>query len=272
MAKISDEGRQLYLEKIRPYRETIEAILKQEKELLLLVQKESEKAVESHLCLVDIMLNMASNYIIQNGVSLVVLKVKNEDALNDARKSLYKSIIYLEELVTNLVDVGFSEYSDKVEELAFMDSAQRYRLIRKMGLAIRLLENAYGDNTKWKWSFVELEGRYAVVAKNILDMRNVVTNTDPRSPDYEPTMYHLRLVRRLLSQAADRYRQKYEQSTNRLDDYKLGIDFLSALKRILVIFGDREEAEAVKKKIDIWAAKLDVDLKKQHQEALQKKT
>jgi hypothetical protein len=100
-------------------------------------------------------------------------------------------------------------------------------------------------------------------------MKNAVTNTDPRSPNYEPTMYHLRLVRRLLSLAADRYREKYELSTSRPDDYRLGIDFLGALKRILIVMGDREEAEAVRKKIDIWSSKLESDIRKQ-QEILQK--
>jgi hypothetical protein len=270
MAKVSDQERHLYFEKIAPYRVTIEAILKREKKQLSVIQQNPVNAAFKRLALVDDMLNLASHYIILNGVSVSVLKVKNEDALNDARKSLYKSIIYLEQVVTGLVDAGFSEYEDKTVEIASMNSSQRYFLVRKIGLAIQLLENAYGDNTKWRWSFVELEGRYAAVAKNILDMKNAVTNTDPRSPNYEPAMYHLRLVRRLLSQAADRYRERYELSTNRIDDYRMGIDFLGALKRILAVMGDREEAETVRKKIDIWYAKLELDIKKQ-QETLQKK-
>jgi hypothetical protein len=131
-----------------------------------------------------------------------------------------------------------------------------------MGLTIQLLENAYGDNTKWKWSFVELEGRYAAVAKNILDLKNAVANTDPRSPEYEPTVFHLRLIKRLLSQAADRYREKYELSTNRIDDFRQGISFLSALRRIHIVLGNREEAEILKRKLDIWSAKLEKDVTK----------
>jgi hypothetical protein len=270
MAKVSNQERQVYLEKIAPYRAMIETILKREKEYLLIIQQNPVNAAFKRLALVEDMLDLASYYIILNGVSLSVQKVKNEDALNDARKSLYKSVIYLEQVVTGLVDASFSEYEEKTAEIASMDSARRYSLVRKIGLAIQLLENAYGDNTKWKWSFVELEGRYAAAAKNILDMKNAVTNTDPRSPDYAPTVYHLRLVRRLLSQAADRYREKYELSTNRIEDCRLGIAFLSALKRILAVMGDREEAEVVRKKIEIWTAKLELDMRKQ-QENLQKK-
>jgi hypothetical protein len=262
MAKISDDERHLYFEKIKPYRETIEGILKREKSTLAQLQRKPPDAAVQRLGLVDDMLNLASNFIIMNGVSQSVLKVKNEEALNDARKSLYKAVIYLEDVVSNYVDAAFAEYEEKLVEIAFMDAARRYLLVRKMGLAIQLLEEAYGDNTKWKWAFVELEGRYAVVVKNILDLKNAVANTDPRSPQYEPTAYHLRLVKKLLGQAADRYREKYELSTNRIDDFKQGINFLNALKRIYILMGDRTEAEAVRKKSDIWAAKLDLDTRK----------
>jgi len=70
---------------------------------------------------------------------------------------------------------------------------------------------------------------------------------DPRAPDYEVTIYHLRTIKRLLSQAADRYREKYELSTNRIDDFKLAINFLGALRRIHVLLSERDEAETVKK-------------------------
>ncbi|MDR0623444.1 MAG: hypothetical protein LBG10_03345 [Treponema sp.] len=269
MAKISNEQRHQYFERIKPYKETVDAVLKREQSLLTVI-KQDPAAAFKRLILVDEMLNLTSNYIIINGISQSVLKVKNEDSLNDGRKSLYKSVIYLEEVVGNQVDAPFSDYEEKLAEIEPVDAARRYLLVRKMGLAIELLENAYGDNTKWKWSFVELEGRFAAAAKNIVDLRNAVINTDPRSPSYEPTVYHLRLIKKLLMQAADRYREKYELSTNLIDDFKQGITFLSALRRLHIILGDREEAETVKKKLDIWSLKLESDIKKQ-QEFNQKK-
>ncbi|MDR2245440.1 MAG: hypothetical protein LBE17_02005 [Treponema sp.] len=269
MAKVSDQERQFYFEKLAPYRVVIDAVLAREKKQLLIIQQNPVNVAFKRLALADDMLSLASYYIMLNGLSLVVLKSKNEEALNDARKSLYKSIFYLEQVVTGLVDVGFSEYEDKTAEIVSMESSQRYFLVRKLGLAIQLLENAYGDNTKWKWSFVELEGSLAAVAKNILDMKTIVANTDPCSPDYQPTTYHVRLVRRLLSQAADRYREKYELSTSQIDDFRQGINFLGALRRLLMVMGDHEEAEAVRKKIDVWNSKLEADIRTQ-QEILQK--
>jgi hypothetical protein len=206
MAKISNMERLRYMERVKDYRQTIEELLLREKETVILIRQESEGAGLKRLDLVDAMLNLVSNYMVINGISQAVLGIKNEDALNDARKSLYKGVIYLEEVVSNCVDAPFSEYEGRLEEIATVSAAQRYLLIRKMGLAIQLLENAYGDNSKWRWSFVELEGRFAAVAKNSMNLRKAVANTDPRSPDYEPTVYHLRLIKILMTQAANRYR------------------------------------------------------------------
>jgi hypothetical protein len=262
MAKFSIEERNRYQERIKPYRDKIVEIGSREKNLLLVIQKNPAGAAFKRLTLVNEMLNLASYHIIISLVSQTRLKVKEENALNDARKSLYKSVIYLEEVVSNYVDVPYADYEEKLAEITSMDAAKRYHLIRKMGLAINLLEEAYGDNTKWKWSFVELEGRFAAAAKNIIDLRNAVANTDPRSPNYEPTVYHLRMIKKLLGQAADRYREKYELSTNRVDDFKQGIHFLGALRRLHVLMGDRDDAETVKKKLEIWSQKLETDIKR----------
>jgi hypothetical protein len=270
MAKISDYERDKYHEKVRPYKAAIKAILDREQSELLLIKREPETAAVKRLNLVEEMLNATSNYIIISGVSMAVLKVKNEDALNDARKALYKSVIYLGDVVSNFIDAPFADYEEKLAEIESLDAQQRYLLARKMGLAIELLENAYGDNTKWKWSFVELESRYATVVKNLLNLRSAVANTDPRSPNYEPTVLHLRLIKKLLMQSADRYREKYELSTSRIDDFKQGIVFLSALRRLHVMMGDRDDAEIIKKKLDIWTVKLDSDIRKKEEQGLKK--
>jgi len=270
MAKITNEDRHQYFEKIKPYRATIQSMLKREQLVLQIIKKDNRGAAFKRLTLADEMLNLASNYMILGGVSQSMLKLRNEEALNDGRKSLYKAVIYLEEVVSPLVDAPFSDYEERLTEIAPIDARRRYAIIRKMGLALQLLEDAYGDNTKWKWAFVELEGRYAAVAKNIMDLKAAVANTDPRSPDYEPTVYHLRLIKRLLLQAADRYREKYELSTNRIDDFKMAIHFLDSLRRIHILLGEREYAEPLKKKAEIWSSKLEVDMKKQEESSLKR--
>ncbi|MCL2602638.1 MAG: hypothetical protein FWD91_07480, partial [Treponema sp.] len=66
-----------------------------------------------------------------------------------------------------------------------------------------------------------------------------------------------------LQNAADRYREKYELSTNRTDDFKMGIHFLNSLRRIHILLGERGNAETLRKKAEIWAAKLELDSKRQ---------
>jgi hypothetical protein len=108
-----------------------------------------------------------------------------------------------------------------------------------------------------------MEGRYATVAKNIINLKDVMVNSNFESENYEPTVRHLALAKKLLSQAADRYRQKYELSTNRIDDFKMGVNFLSALRRLCIVTGDQNEAVMAKKKLDIWNVKLEADSEKQ---------
>jgi len=265
MAKISEQDRHTYQEKVKVYSTMTKALLKNESEVLAQIKKNPPDAVMKKLALVDEMLNLASGYMAINGVSMALLKVKNEEALNDARKSLYKSVIYLEEIVSNYIDASFSEYEEKLAAIESFDPNQRYNLIRKMGLAIDMLQQAYGDNSKWRWTFVELEGRFATTCKNIMDLRNAMSHKQPESPYYDSTVYHLRLIKELLSRAASRYRDKYELSTQQMLDFKTGILFLSALKRIHIILSESEEAEEIKKKLNIWSTKLETDLKKQEE-------
>ncbi len=265
MAKITTENRELFKEKSGPYKQRIDELLKKEKEMLLLIQRDKVGVAYKKLLLSEQMLEIATLYMTINSLSVEILETKNNDALNDARKILYKSIIYLEDIVTNTVDVQYSEIEDKVEQIANTPLEKRFYLTRKMGLAIRLLIDAFGENTKWKWSFVELNGRFAVVAKNMLNMREAgKTFFDPNLPDYENTVKYIRLLKKLLDQTATGYRDRYELSTHRIDDMRLAINFISAARRICVMTNEREEAEELKKKAIVWRERLTSDQKSGH--------
>ena len=271
MAKAAEKSKDKFDEKIAIYRAAVQDICKQEQDIIDTVKKGNSDYGIKQLELSEIMLNLSSNYLIMNSMSISILGQKNEEMLNDARKSIYKSIIYLEGIVSKFVDASYSDYEEQLEMINAVTPAERYLLIRKMGLTIQLLENAYGDNTKWKWAFVDLEGRYTTVAKNIINMRDYFLNSDPGSPHYQPTVFHLRLVKKLLEQAAKRYREKYELSTNLIDDFKMGISYLSALKRMNILSGDQLDADISKKKLDTWTNKLNADMSKQEKTSPGKK-
>jgi len=250
-----------YRARVEPYAAMAEAILRAEVDVLSSIQPGDSNLAPKKLTLADEMLNLVSCYVAMNGISQVLMKSRDEDALNSARKALFKSIVYLEDVVTGFVDASFSDYKDKLDEIEAVEPAARYALVRKMGLAIDLLANAYADNTKWRWTIVELKGRFAVVAKNLINLDQINANSDFRSPHYEPTVYHLRMAKKLLAQAAERYREKYELSSKSVEDFNKSLSFLSALRRLSVVTGARDDAETIKKKMEIWSTKLASDIK-----------
>ena len=263
MAKISAENRELFNSKIAPYKESVKASLEKEKSMLNLIQKDSSGVGYKKLLLCEEQIYVSTIWITINNLSVELLDTKNNDALNDARKALYKAIIYLEDIVTSFIDVQYSEIEDKVAEISNTPLEKRFYLVRKLGLAIKLLIDAFGENTKWKWSFVELQGRFTTVAKNLLDMKQACKDYfDPRSPDYDNTVMYVRLLLRLLDQSSIQYRDRYELSTHRIDDMRSAIHYLLALRRLQILINMKDEAEDIKKKAQVWKEKMEADHKK----------
>ena len=261
MGKISIEARKRYFEKIKEYKNSIDQILKREQNLLQLIATDDKGADYKRLMLADEYLNLVSLYVFMNALSVSLLGVKNEAYLNDARKGCYKSLIVLEEVVTNYIDVPYSDYDEQLKDIEGFEDEKRWQLVCKLGFSIQSVIDGFGDNSKWKWSFVELEARFATITKNLLNMKTVISGMDPRVPGYEARFHHLNLTKKLLQQAADKYRQKYELSTLRIDDFKIAINYLSALRRLSIRLGETNEAEIVKKKIEVWKGKMETDLR-----------
>ncbi|UCF97618.1 MAG: hypothetical protein JSV89_20965 [Spirochaetaceae bacterium] len=283
MEKISSEAKKRYAERVKEYRERIDEITDRNKEREIRIQKTSKsqgltsgqyrgdqstdpetlKEVNSiRFELADQYLNIVSYYNLMNALSISLLGIKNESFLNDARKSCYKSIIYMEEIVSPYIDAPFSDYQHGVESVGDSDDRSKYRFLTKLGFAIDSVIEGFGSGSKWKWSFVELQGRYAVIAKNLLNLKTFIARLDPRIEGYSERLAHVQLAKRLLQQSADRYREKYELSTMRLDDIKKAILFLAAMKRLHTLLGEMEESDVVKKKMEIWKTKMEDDQKK----------
>lgn len=255
--------KQLHEKKLRYYQEEIDQVLKQEKAMAGLVAQDPDGSAYKKIMFVDELIYVVTLYLAKYQTTLTFQHGKNESLLNEARKTIYKAIIYLEEIVSNYIDAPFSDYADKVSKIEHVPQRNRFYLIRKLGLVIELVIRAYGDNTKWKWTFVEIQGRFATVAKNILDLKDsTATGFDPRSANYESTMFHLKMVKKLLLQAADKYRERYETSTSSPEDFKLAIQYLSAARRIHLTLNERTNAEEIKRQIDIWTDKMEKDLQK----------
>jgi hypothetical protein len=268
MPKISQEQRNRYAAKVKELKAESDALVSKEQGLLnLLKQPGGQGLGYVRMKLAEDTLALTSYHILVNTLSVSLLGIKNEDALAEARKAIMRCIKYLEEIVSPFVDAPFSEYEKNLEAISEVSYDDRYALIRKIGFAIREIEEGYGSNSKWKWSFVELWGKHAAVAKNLLNLKQAFQDIDFSSPHRIIVSAYVGFIKQQFQMTADRYREKYEMFSNKMDDFKQAIVFLNALRRIHTVFGERTEAEELKKKIDIWAAKLESDQKKREEEA-----
>ncbi|MBQ8679007.1 MULTISPECIES: hypothetical protein [unclassified Treponema] len=263
MAKVMTENRELCEIKCEPYKKMIKEATDRETQVLESIKKTPAGVEYQKLNLCDEMIGVATYYIQINALTVELVNTKDNEALNNARKMLYKAIIYLEEVVSNVVDALQSDMEEKLASISNASVEKRFYLIRKLGLCIDILIEAFGDNSKWKESFVELQGRFATVAKNLLDLKKATKDYfDPNSPDYETSVLYIRLIRKLYDQSATAYRDRYELATHRIDDMRIAILFLSGARRVAIALGEAEEAEEIKKKAGVWKQKVEADQKR----------
>jgi hypothetical protein len=262
VAKVNEEARKKYFEHISPYKKNISELSDKEERIEAILKGNDAGEAYKRLSLAEDSLISISCYLVMNSLSISLLGVKNENALNDARKTCYKTIIQLEKVFTALVDAPFGEYEETLSATASYPEMKRYDLIRKTGFSISMVRDSFGENSRWKWSMVELEARLAAVAKNCLNLKTLVQGMDPRAENYRERIEYFNLVRKLLQGSADNYRMKYEVSTNRMDDFRIAISYLGALQRLSLLLGRQNEATGLKRKIDIWREKMESDHKK----------
>lgn len=260
---VSEEAREEFNIRIRSIKEQINGLINKDKTESLALKGMKEGSEVKKIALAEQMIYLATIQISINSISVEMLEVKNNDILNDARKSLYKAVIYLEEIVSNTVDCPYSDIEARVACISEVSITRRLDVIRKLGLAIDLLVDAFGENSKWKESFVELRGRHAVVAKNFVDMKQAVKDYyDYNSPVHEDTIHYVRLIRELLSKCATDYRDRYELASRRVDDMRTAVNLLIALRRIAMVMSDSNESENIRKKALAWKTKMEDDMKK----------
>ncbi|MCK5735218.1 MAG: hypothetical protein KAH21_02020 [Spirochaetaceae bacterium] len=261
MARVKEEARKKYFERISPYRKSINELRDKERRIEAVLKGNDAGDPYKRLSLANDNLTAASYHLVMNSLSVSLLGVKNESALIDGKKSCSLAIIQLEKVFTDLVDVPFGDYEENLKATTSFNEMKRYDLIRKAGLALSMVKISFGENTRWKWPMVDLDARLAAIAKNCLDLKTLVQGMDPRSEGYRERIEFFNLSRKMLQDSADGYRMKYEVSTKRADDFRKAISFLGALQRLSMLLGRQNEAIKLKKKIDIWKKKMESDSK-----------
>ncbi len=260
MAKITDDQRNKFQEYIRFYKKRVEDIT------LEIKKKKSEQLSPTanksiiQIQIAQLTMNQITILCGMNEISVDLMEVRNTAYLDKARQLLYEVLISLGDVVTNYLDVPFSEYSEKLSKLDGMSDKDKLNLIRQIGFCIDLVKRSFGDNTKWKWSFVEIDGRFAILCKNLFDLRRYQKLDSPTETGFRERRSHISIIQKTILVASQEYREKYELSTKDIEDLKKGIDFQKALLRINNILGDTEKIENNKKQIEVWNSLLEKHL------------
>ncbi len=254
-------------ESIKKYRGDMEIIEKRIKQLEKdLKTKKDNFHGYRHVIIANEYLKIIGLYCAMNDESVQIMNFKNENYLNEARKLIYQILIHLEDVVTPHIDIPPNELEDRLATIAKLNPQRKLNLLNAIGYRIQQVVDAFGDNTKWKWSFVEIDGRYAVVTKNIIDYRDAIANNDPRKPYYVENLTLMRMVREQLDKASRRYREKYEQTTKETEDIKKSIAFIAAIRRIMILMGQGEEANKYKRIMELANNLMEENIRKKEAE------
>lgn len=199
-------------------------------------------------------MDVIDDYMKMNDLSVEMLGIKNNSLLESAKKEFYNLIQNMEEIVGRDIDRSLRENDDYLATINRVNQAHILNLVHRMHRVLNELKNKFGTDSKWKWLFVEIQARVAVITKNITNFSEVAKFRDPRSEFFYERRDLMQLCKDSLTEAARQFRTKYEMAGKARDDLKKSMAYLSALRKIHVLFG--EDAEAGKLKNIIDAAKI----------------
>lgn len=256
----SPQARALFVKKETEFKTELKKSKEIVKNTLELATEEDPYTPYRLIAVANEYLAMVSLYI-QITEDMEFLKgTKNETYLNEGRKTFYNALLNLEKVFTDFISIEPTEIQETVELLPKFDPARKIIFFRKMGFILDRLEGAFGEKTKYRWAFIDMFARFAIIFKNSMDYKQLGTR-DPRKPFFEENEVLINILVDILTRASDKLREKYELATREFDDMNKAIKILDEVRRINTILGDQKVAEDVKKKIEVWTDKLEKDMK-----------
>ena len=187
-----------------------------------------------------------------------------EDEFEIAKNKIDLAVLHIKasSFIATICNISLSLNEEVHEFLKDKFSDEwRYKFICSFGYIIDYFKFCYGENSKWLQNFVEIEGRFALITKNIIDFKNYIRELSPEMDGYMYRVKLMNLAKSLIWISAEQYRAKYELQDRLPDDMKMALNMSGALRRIYIYLNETEEAEEQKKIYDLWKKKLDADLK-----------
>ncbi len=261
IARIDPAKKELYNQISAPIKSEIESIKGKIKSLEVEILKNTKESSKyNKFLVVNFYLDIAINYIKMNKVSVNVMQLKQDDLLENARKSIYSAVSTLEQIFGSELENDLNESSEKVQKYSKMTPYRKLYLFHKLENVLKVLGEELGPESKWKYKILEMFSKFAVVVKNSIDFKEFVS-INPLHPHYRDYSELVRYSKELLRISADGYREKYEVSGHEISDMRKAQDLLKAVMRIDNITGMYDESREIKKIIEKWNQKLEDDLK-----------
>jgi len=204
-------------------------------------------------------LHQLVQYIEMNARSERMMGVKNSSYLDEAKKKFSTIFTELDKVVTLRTDEPVDFNRENLDKIKPFNPRKKLNFVKHLQKALKELIHAYGENTKWRWSFPDLWSKLVIISKNLLDYREIQSIRDPREEFYYDRQEHLQLVKDMLFEVSNKFRNKFELSSKSDNDLMMAVKLLRDLRSISSVMGDDEMAKKAKSGIDAYMARLEKD-------------
>ncbi|MCL2155938.1 MAG: hypothetical protein FWH53_09765 [Leptospirales bacterium] len=216
-----------------------------------------------NLEIVIYLINTIELYLKMNDLSVTMLGIKNSQSLDNAKSNFSKILLLFKETVGDEVERdSLKENEEYLCRIDKINPRQILDMLIKVDTTFSNLRSRMGEESKWKWLFVELQAKLAVITRNFINFSDIQKYRDPREPFFRDRIEHLRMAKSALEEAAKQYRTKYELSAKSREDLKKSIEILEALRKIHLTMGESNEADKIKTTIDAAKQTLEAGDKK----------
>lgn len=225
-----------------------------------------------NLEMVNYLLKTIEIYIKMNDLSINMLGIKNNKSLDMAKSNFSKILQLMKEIVGDDVDrESLKENEEYLANIIKLTPRHLNDLSNRINDMLFTLKNTMGEDSKWKWLFVELQAKVAVIIRNLVNFSDILKYRDPREEFFRTRIEHMRLAKDSIEEAAKQYRTKYELSSKSREDLKKSIELLEALRKVHIVMGESSDADKLKTTIDAARLTLEAGDKKQDSDEKTKK-
>lgn len=269
---ISKAQKAAYNDEIKSLKAEGENLDKMIKEVLLKKRKNQKLEPYYNLEIVSYLLRSIELNLKTNELSINMLGIKNIKNLDVAKSSFSKILQLMKENFGDEVDrESLKENEEYLAKVGKLNARQILDLANRINEVFFALKSSIGEDSKWKWLFVELQAKVAIMIRNLVNFSDIQKYRDPRMEFFHDRREHLKLAKESLEEAAKLYRTKYELSAKSREDLKRSIEYLEALRKIHITMGESTESDKLKTTIDAARLTLEAGDKKQDSSEKDKK-